>query len=114
LAQNPGVMVMMAAVMTLAIIYLPTEMVVLPAYYNLLGDPEGLGLAISVGAAASIIGALGFEQIHKRLSLQEHFADWHLGHRSCHDPNEPFAIAVLDGVLLWCPRSCLGTALATC
>jgi MFS family permease len=44
-------------------------MVVLPAYYNLLGDPEGLGLAISVGAAASIIGALGFEQIHKRLSF---------------------------------------------
>ncbi len=69
LAQNPAVMVMMAAVMTLAIIYLPTEMVVLPAYYSLLGDPEGLGLAISVGAAASIIGALGFEQIHKRLSF---------------------------------------------
>ena len=69
LAQNPGVMVMMAAVMTLAIIYLPTEMVVLPAYYNLIGDPEGLGLAISVGAGASIIGALGFEQIHKRLSF---------------------------------------------
>ena len=69
LGQNPGVMVMMAAVMTLAIIYLPTEMVVLPAYYNLLGDPEGLGLAISVGAAASIVGALGFEQIHKRLSF---------------------------------------------
>ena len=69
LAQNPGVMVMMAAVMTLAIIYLPTEMVVLPAYYSLLEDPEGLGLAISVGAAASSIGALGFEQIHKRLSF---------------------------------------------
>ena len=69
LGQNPGVMVMMAAVMTLAVIYLPTEMVVLPAYYNLLGDPEGLGLAISVGAGASIIGALGFEQIHKRLSF---------------------------------------------
>ena len=67
LAQNPGVMVMMAAVMTLAIIYLPTEVVVLPAYYNLLGDPDGLGLAISVGSGASIIGALGFEQIHKRL-----------------------------------------------
>jgi MFS family permease len=44
-------------------------MVVLPAYYNLLADPEGLGLAISVGAGASIIGALGFEQIHKRLSF---------------------------------------------
>lgn len=68
LAQNPGVMIMMAAIMTLAVIYLPTEMVVLPAYYTALNDPEGLGLAISVGAAASIFGALGFEQIHKRVS----------------------------------------------
>ena len=68
LAQNPGVMIMMAAIMTLAVIYLPTEMVVLPAYYTALNDPEGLGLAISVGAAASIFGALGFEQIHKRIS----------------------------------------------
>ena len=68
LGQNPGVLVMMAAIMTLAVIYLPTEMVVLPAYYTMLEDPEGLGLAISIGAGASIFGALGFEQIHKRIS----------------------------------------------
>lgn len=68
LFSNPAIFIMMAAIMTLAVIYLPTEMVVLPAYYNALGDPEGLGLAISAGAAASIVGALGFEQIHKRLS----------------------------------------------
>lgn len=68
LFTNPSILIVMAAVMTLAVIYLPTEMVVLPAYYNALGDPEGLGLAISAGAAASIFGALGFEQIHKRLS----------------------------------------------
>ena len=68
LFSNPPVLVMMTAIMTLAVIYLPTEMVILPAYYNALGDPEGLGLAISAGAAASVIGALGFEQIHKRLS----------------------------------------------
>ena len=68
LFSNPAILIMMAAIMTLAVIYLPTEMVVLPAYYNALGDPEGLGLAISAGAAASIFGALGFEQIHKRLS----------------------------------------------
>lgn len=68
LFTNPAILIMMTAIMTLAVIYLPTEMVVLPAYYNSLGDPEGLGLAISAGAAASIFGALGFEQIHKRLS----------------------------------------------
>jgi hypothetical protein len=59
---------MMAAISILAVIYLPTEMVVLPAYYSSLGDPAGLGLLISAMAAASIIGALFFEQIHKFLS----------------------------------------------
>jgi MFS family permease len=68
LFSNRAVLVMMATIMTLAVIYLPTEMVILPAYYTALEDPEGLGLAISAGAAASVIGALGFEQIHKRLS----------------------------------------------
>jgi MFS family permease len=68
LFSNKPVLVMMATIMTLAVIYLPTEMVILPAYYTALEDPEGLGLAISAGAAASVIGALGFEQIHKRLS----------------------------------------------
>lgn len=68
LFSNPPVFLMMAAIMTLALIYLPTEMVILPAYYAALEDPTGLGIAISAGAAASIVGALGFEQIHKRLS----------------------------------------------
>jgi DHA3 family macrolide efflux protein-like MFS transporter len=68
LFSNPAVFVMMGAIMTLAVIYLPTEMVVLPAHFTLLGDPEGLGLVISAGATASVLGALAFEQIHKRLS----------------------------------------------
>jgi len=68
LFSNPAIFIMMAAIMALAVIYLPTEMVVLPAYYSALGDPEGLGVAISAAALASVIGALGFEQIHKFLS----------------------------------------------
>ena len=68
LFSNPAILIMMSAIMALALIYLPTEMVVLPAYYSSLGDPEGLGTAISASALASIFGALGFEQIHKRLS----------------------------------------------
>ena len=68
LFSNPAILIMMSAIMALALIYLPTEMVVLPAYYSSLGDPEGLGLAISAAALASIFGALGFEQIHKRVS----------------------------------------------
>jgi DHA3 family macrolide efflux protein-like MFS transporter len=68
LFSNPAVFVMMGAIMTLAVIYLPTEMVVLPAHFSSLGDPEGLGIVISAGAGASVIGALAFEQIHKRFS----------------------------------------------
>ena len=68
LFSNPPIFIMMAAIMALAVIYLPTEMVVLPAYYNALEDPEGLGSAISAAAFASVFGALGFEWIHKRLS----------------------------------------------
>lgn len=68
LFSNPAILIMMSAIMALALIYLPTEMVVLPAYYSSLGDPEGLGVAISASALASIFGALGFEQIHKRFS----------------------------------------------
>ena len=68
LFATPSVLVMMSAIVILAVVYLPTEMVVLPAYYTSLGDPEGLGLLISTMAAASILGALFFEQIHKYLS----------------------------------------------
>jgi MFS family permease len=68
LFSNPAILILMTAIMALALIYLPTEMVVLPAYYSSLSDPEGLGVAISAAALASIFGALGFEQIHKRLS----------------------------------------------
>jgi len=68
LFATPSVLVMMSAIVILAVIYLPTEMVILPAYYNSLGDPEGLGLLISAMAGASIFGALFFEQIHRFLS----------------------------------------------
>jgi MFS family permease len=68
LFSNPPIFIMMSAIMALAVIYLPTEMVVLPAYYNALKDPEGLGSAISASALASVFGALGFEWLHKRLS----------------------------------------------
>jgi MFS family permease len=68
LFSTPSVLVLMSAIMTLAVIYLPTEMVVLPSAYNELGDPEGLGLLVSAMAFASVFGALFFEQIHKHIS----------------------------------------------
>lgn len=53
----------MAFVLTLALIYLPTELVVLPAHFNLLDFAAGLGILISTMATASVLGALLFEKI---------------------------------------------------
>ena len=68
LFNTPSVLVLMAAIMTLALIYLPTEMLILPTAYNEMGDPEGLGTVVSAMAFASVFGALFFEQVHRRVS----------------------------------------------
>jgi MFS family permease len=57
----------MGFVMTLALIYLPTELVVLPAHFNLLEFAAGLGILISTMAGASVLGALLFETLQARL-----------------------------------------------
>ncbi len=64
--KTPAVLLGMGFVMTLAMIYLPTEMVVLPAHFNAINYAEGLGLLISTMAAASVAGALLFERLQKR------------------------------------------------
>jgi MFS family permease len=64
--KTPAVLLGMGYVMKLAMVYLPTEMVVLPAHFNALDYAEGLGLLISTMAAASVAGALLFERLQKR------------------------------------------------
>lgn len=65
--KTPAVLLGMSFIMTLAMIYLPTEMVVLPAHFNALKSPEGLGILISTMAGASVAGALLFERLQKYL-----------------------------------------------
>ncbi|MEY3999647.1 MAG: hypothetical protein RLZZ626_2 [Actinomycetota bacterium] len=71
LFETPSVLIVMITFLSLAVIYLPTEMVVLPTYYKSLGDPAGLGLLISVMAAASTVGSLLFEKLVKVLSFSK-------------------------------------------
>ena len=68
LVKTPAVFMVMSGFAMLALIYIPIEIVLLPAHFNLLDDPEGLGLVISTMAAFSVLGALGFERLHKYLS----------------------------------------------
>lgn len=63
--QTPTVLLMMTTIMTLAMIYLPTEMVLLPTYYTGLKDSQTLGLLISIMAAFTTVGSLLFERLAK-------------------------------------------------
>ena len=66
--KAPAVMIGMSFVLTLAMIYLPTEMVILPAHFNEINYATGLGILISTMAGASVFGALLFETLQKYLS----------------------------------------------
>ena len=63
--KTPAVMIGMSFVLTLAMIYLPTEMVILPAHFNEINYATGLGILISTMAGASVFGALLFERLQK-------------------------------------------------
>jgi DHA3 family macrolide efflux protein-like MFS transporter len=69
LFQTPSVLILMAAVCVLAIIYMPTELVVLPTYYTSIHNPQGLGFLIVVMAIFTTMGALLFERLNRRFSF---------------------------------------------
>ena len=54
-------------VLIIAAVYLPTESVVLPTYFEGLEDPSGLGLVISALAGGSAISAFGYGWISSRV-----------------------------------------------
>jgi MFS family permease len=55
------------ALLVLAAVYMPTEAVVLPTYFENIDNPTGLGLVISALAAGSAIGSFGYGWISKRV-----------------------------------------------
>lgn len=69
LFSTPSVLILMIAFLSLSMIYLPTEMVILPRYFNETKDPAGLGIILSAMAATAGLGSLMFEWIARRLSF---------------------------------------------
>jgi MFS family permease len=55
------------ALIVIAAVYLPTEAVVLPTYFEDIDNPGGLGLIISALAGGSAIGAFGYGWISARI-----------------------------------------------
>jgi len=56
------------AILVIAAVYLPTETLVLPAYFEEQNNPAGLGIVISALAAGSTIGSFGYGWISARMS----------------------------------------------
>jgi MFS family permease len=67
LVKLPALLIVFTAFMILAIIYMPTEMVVLPRYYSVIGQPEQMGYLITAMSVFTVLGALLFEKAHQLL-----------------------------------------------
>jgi MFS family permease len=103
LFKTPSVFIMLAGVMTLAMVYLPTEMIVLPAYFNSTNNPQGLGLLLSGMAGASVIGALAFERLARKLQYSTIFRIALLGIAGCMIPMSflpHYAVMIMFGFVL--------------
>ena len=66
---TPSVLILMFAFLSLSMIYLPTEMIILPRYFNQTHDPAGLGILLSAMAVTAGIGSLMFEWVARKLSF---------------------------------------------
>ena len=69
LFRIPAVLIAFMAFVTLAVIYIPVELVILPRHFNRLHDPNGLGWLITVMAAATSLSSLLFERLAKWFSF---------------------------------------------
>ncbi len=56
------------AITILGSIYLPTEAVLLPAYFELIDQPQSLGLVLAALSAGTILGAFGYGWLAKRFT----------------------------------------------
>ena len=91
------------SVLILAAVYLPTETIVLPAYFQELGNPAGLGLVISALATGSAMGSFGYGWISARISRRTLFRITLIGTSISIVPMAflpPLAVMILSGFFL--------------
>ena len=67
--QIPAILTILSAFLVLSMVYMPTEMVLLPKWYNSIDNPAGLGFLLSVMAISTSAGTFLFEQFTKFLSF---------------------------------------------
>ena len=66
--QDKALRAITVALMVLAAVYLPTESVVLPAYFEGRDEPTSLGIIVSVMSLGTIVGAFGYGWLSNRFT----------------------------------------------
>ena len=99
------------ALLIIAPVYLPTEAVVLPTYFEDVDNPSGLGFVISALAAGSAVGSFGYGWISARMKRKTLIQFILLGSAVSIIPMAfipPLSVLMLAGFLLglsWGPHS---------
>jgi DHA3 family macrolide efflux protein-like MFS transporter len=68
---DKAILVLTAFFVVVELVYMPSEVVILPAYFLEQNNPLGMGLVISAMAVGGIIGAYLYDPLSKRLSNQQ-------------------------------------------
>jgi len=66
--RDPVLRALFVSVTVLAAIYLPTEVVLLPAHFVEIDSPESLGLVLAALSGGTIVGAFGYGWLSSRMS----------------------------------------------
>jgi MFS family permease len=66
--QDKALRTLTIAIMVLAGVYLPIESVILPVYFEALGQPEGLGFVIAALAGGGVLGAFAYGPLSRHLT----------------------------------------------
>jgi MFS family permease len=69
--KDRAILVLTAFFIAVELVYMPSEVVILPAYFQAAGNPLGMGLVISAMAVGGILGAYAFDPLSRFLSNRQ-------------------------------------------
>lgn len=67
---DKALLVVTAFIVFVDFVYMPTEVVILPAYFESVGNPWGMGIVISAMGLGGVLGAYSFAPLAARLPLR--------------------------------------------
>jgi MFS family permease len=69
--KDRAILVLTVFFVAVELVYMPSEVVILPAYFQAAGNPLGMGLVISSMAVGGILGAYAFDPMSKVMSNRQ-------------------------------------------